>query len=158
MLTAIATEGFHTLARHLSAVHESEAQQQLAVLGRTYVDFGLSHPALLELMFAPGELRVTDPELIAAQQQAIKASTTAVSQLARTNTTTSEPPELALISWAFVHGVVVLARGGALQAAATPQATKAAELAHTLTVLFAQYVGAQLRGGKTNRATETTAQ
>jgi hypothetical protein len=158
LLTAIATEGFHALARHLSEVHESDAQQQLAVLGRAYIDFGLSHPALFELMFAPSELRAGDPELIAAQQQAIGALTTAVSELAGIDTTPSGSPEMALISWAFVHGLVVLARDGALQAAAGPQATNPTELAHTLTNLFTQYIGKHLRGGKTNRATETLAQ
>ena len=158
LLTAIATEGFQGLARHLSEVHESDAQQQLAALGRGYIDFGLSHPALFELMFAPSELHATDPELIAAQQQAIGSLTTAVSRLAGIDTTPSGTPKLALISWALVHGLVVLARDGALQAAATPQATNAAELAHTLADLFTQYVGDDLAGGKTNRATETIVQ
>jgi hypothetical protein len=57
----------------------------------------------------------------------------------------SGTPKLALISWALVHGLVVLARDGALQAAATPQATNAAEIAHTLVDLFAQHVGDDLR-------------
>jgi AcrR family transcriptional regulator len=145
LLTAIATEGFHALARHLSKVRESAAQQQLAALGRVYIDFGLSHPALFELMFTPGELHATDPELIAAQQQAIGSLTTAVSQLAGIDATPSEPPKLALISWALVHGLVVLARDGALQAAATPHATNATDIAHSLADLFAQYVGDDLR-------------
>jgi AcrR family transcriptional regulator len=145
LLTAIATEGFHALARRLSEVHESDARQQLAVLGRAYIDFGLSHPALFELMFAPGELHADDPKLIASQQQAIGSLTTAVSQLTGNGATPSGTPKLALISWALVHGLVVLARDGALQAAATPQATDAAELAHSLADLFAQYVGDDLR-------------
>jgi len=157
LLTAIATEGFQGLARHLSQVHESDAQQQLAALGRGYIDFGLSHPALFELMFTPGELHATDPELIAAQQQAIGSLTTAVSRLAGIDTTQSATPKLALISWALGHGLVVLARDGALQAAATPQAASAAELAHSLAELFTQYVGDDLAGGKTNRPTENIA-
>jgi AcrR family transcriptional regulator len=158
LLTAIATEGFHALAHHLSQVHEPDAQQQLAVLGRAYIDFGLSHPALFELMFAPSELHATDPELIAAQQQAIGALTTAVSRAAGIDASPSRTPELALISWALVHGLVVLARDGVLEAAAAPQATNAAELAHTLTDLFTQYVGDDLAGAKTNRAAKSTAQ
>lgn len=158
LLTAIATEGFHALARHLSRVHESDARQQLAALGRAYIDFGLSHRALFELMFTPGELHATDPELIAAQRQAIGALTTTVSRLAGLDATPSGTPELALISWALVHGLVVLARDGALQAAATPRASNAAEIAHTLTDLFTKYVGDDLAGAQTNRATESTAQ
>jgi len=158
LLTAIATEGFHALVHHLSQVHEPDAQQQLAVLGRAYIDFGLSHPALFELMFAPSELHATDPELIAAQQQAIGALTSAVSRAAGIDASPSRTPELALISWALVHGLVVLARDGVLEAAAAPQATNAAELAHTLTDLFTQYVGDDLAGAKTNRAAKSTAQ
>jgi AcrR family transcriptional regulator len=158
LLTAIATEGFHALARHLSGVHESEAQQRLAALGRAYIDFGLSYPALFELMFTPDELRTTDPELVAAQHQAIGSLTTAVSRLAGIDATAPGTPKLALISWALVHGLVVLTRDGALQAAATPPVTDAAELAHTLADLFTQYVGDDLSGGKPNGATENIAQ
>jgi AcrR family transcriptional regulator len=154
LLTAIATEGFHALAHQLCEAHESDAQQQLALLGRAYIDFGLTHPALFELMFASRELHATDPELLAAQQQAIGALTTAVGQLSGINPTPSSTPQLALISWALVHGLVVLARDGALQTATTPPATNAAELAHNLTDLFTQYVGADLRGGTTNGRTD----
>jgi AcrR family transcriptional regulator len=150
LLTAVATEGFHALAHCLSAVDESDARHQLAVLGRAYIDFGLSHPALFELMFAPSELHADDPELTAAQQRAIGALTTAVSQLAGIDATTpGSPPKLALISWALVHGLVVLTRDGALQAAATPPVTDPAELAHTLADLFTQYVSKDLVSGRT---------
>jgi hypothetical protein len=50
-----------------------------------------------------------------------------------------------------------LARDGALQAATTPQATNAAELAHTLTDLFTRYVGDDLAGVNTNPGAESTA-
>jgi AcrR family transcriptional regulator len=158
LLTAIATEGFRALAHHLSRVHESDAQQQLAALGQAYIDFGLSRRALFELMFTPSELHGTDAEFIAAQQQAIGALTTAVGRLAGIDATPSGTPKLALISWALVHGLVVLARDGALQAAATPQTTNGAELAHILTDLFTRYVADDLAGATTNRATETIAQ
>jgi AcrR family transcriptional regulator len=159
LLTAIATEGFDALAHRLSEVHESDARHQLAVLGRAYIDFGLSHPALFELMFAPSELHADDPDLTAAQQKAIGALTTAVSQLAGIDPTTSgDPPKLALISWALVHGLVVLTRDGALQSAAAPPVTGPAELAHTLADLFTRYVSDDLTSGKTNAPLKTTAQ
>ncbi len=107
-------------------------------------------------MFAPGELHTIDPELIAAQQQAIGALTTAVNRLAGLDATPSRTPKLALISWALVHGLVVLTRDGALQAATTPQATNAAELAHTLADLFTRYVGDDLAGVNTNLASMNT--
>jgi AcrR family transcriptional regulator len=150
LLTAIATEGFHELARQLSDVHESDARRKLAVLGRAYIDFGLSNSALFELMFAPGELHADDADLLAAQQQAIGSLTTAVSELTGIDTAAAETPTLALISWALVHGLVVLTRDGALQAAATHPAADSAELAHTLADLFTQYVDNDLEGVTTN--------
>jgi AcrR family transcriptional regulator len=146
LLTAIATEGFHALAHQLSGVHKSDPQRQLAALGQAYIDFGLSQRALFELMFTPSELHAADPELVAAQKQAIGALTTAVSQLAGIDATPADTPQLALISWALVHGLVVLVRDGALQTAANPAATDGAELAHSLTELFTHYVAADLTG------------
>ena len=160
LLTAVATEGFHALASQLSEVHEGDARQQLGVLGRAYIDFGLSQPALFELMFAPNELHADDPELIAAQQQAIGALTTAVSHLAEIDATVPGTPKLALISWALVHGLVVLARDGALQGPPMPGATNttdATELAHSLADLFTQYVGHDLIAGKIDNPPKTAA-
>ena len=160
LLTAVATEGFHALASQLSEVHEADARQQLGVLGRAYIDFGLSQPALFELMFAPNELHADDPELIAAQQQAIGALTTAVSHLAEIDATVPGTPKLALISWALVHGLVVLARDGALQGAPMPDATETTdttELAHSLADLFTQYVGHDLTAGKIDNPPKTAA-
>jgi AcrR family transcriptional regulator len=146
LLTALATEGFDALADRLSRVHESDPQQQLAALGRVYIDFGLSNRALFELMFTPNELHADDADLLAAQRQAIGALTAAVSRPSGTDTP-SETPKLALISWALVHGLVALVRDGALQAADS-QTTDAAELAHTLADLFANYVGDDLAGAE----------
>ncbi|MBO0866513.1 MAG: WHG domain-containing protein, partial [Mycobacterium sp.] len=106
------------------------------------IDFGLSHPALFELMFTASELHTSDPELVTAQQRAIDALRTAVDTLADGDEVPpSQTPHLAMISWAFVHGVTVLARGGALQAAAPLPAPNGEDLIHTLTDLFAHVIG-----------------
>src|SRR5690625_2889193 len=140
LLTAIATEGFQALAREQAAVQEADARKQLAALGRVYIDFGLSHPALFELMFAPGEVHSTDPELVAAQQQAIGELIAAAGGLGGAEPTAAGTQHLALISWALVHGLTVLTRDGALPAAATPPAPDAAALAHSLAELFTRYI------------------
>jgi AcrR family transcriptional regulator len=158
LLTTLATEGFHALTDHLSHTREPDAQHQLAALGRAYIDFGLCYPALFELMFTPSELHANDPQLIAAQQQAIGTLTTAVSRLTGSGPTPPETPKLALISWALAHGLVVLAQDGALQSAATPEPTTAADLAHTLTDLFAQYVGDNLAHLTENRVADRAPQ
>ncbi|GAB3940877.1 hypothetical protein GCM10027614_25250 [Micromonospora vulcania] len=58
-------------------------------------------------MFRPTELHTDDPALRAAQDEAIGELSSAVHDV----------PGLSLLSWALVHGLVVLARDGALQSA-----------------------------------------
>ncbi len=68
-------------------------------------------------MSQPNELYSADSGLIQAQQSAIGALSAAVSRGTSPEAARSGTPTLALISWAFVHGLVFLARDGALQAA-----------------------------------------
>ncbi len=119
LLTAIATDGFAALAEALDRV----AEPGLASLGRAYIDFGLAHPALFDLMFRPSELHTGDPALRAAQE----------SSLARLKAVTDDE-SLTMISWALVHGLVILTRDGALGAAA-PGAT-----ARHLAEIFAERI------------------
>jgi AcrR family transcriptional regulator len=142
LLTAIATEGFVTLADRLAEVDEPDPQRRLAAMGAVYIDFGLSHRALFELMFRPGELHTDDPELIAGQERAIGALTAVVRRTGGDDGDDA-PPTLALMSWALVHGLVALTRDGALHAA-DPHHGGPAELAHGIADLFSRYVGNDL--------------
>jgi AcrR family transcriptional regulator len=145
LLTAIATEGFSALARALTRADESDRRRQLAALGAAYIDFGLANPALFELMFAPDHLHTADPELVAAQQQAIGQLTSTVRHLTGASEGT---PTLALISWALVHGLVALTRQGALQGAAgANEVGDSRALAHRLTEEFTEYVAHSLGNG-----------
>lgn len=146
LLTAIATEGFQALTVALSQVSESDSQQRLAALGRAYIDFGLANRALFELMFQPDELHPADEALTQAQREAIGTLSAAVSRMAASHEAPSGTPALALISWALAHGLAVLARDGALQAAAGIDNGDAADLAHMLTDLFSECVGQSLVG------------
>ena len=110
MLTAIATEGFEALDIALSQITEQDPQRRLAALGAAYINFGLANPALFELMFQPDQLHAADPELIEAQTNAIGVLIAAVSRVTPLEVSSSGAPILALISWALVHGLVVLAR------------------------------------------------
>lgn len=144
LLTAIATEGFHTLSDTLALVQQSDAQRRLAALGAAYIDFGLANPALFELMFATDHLHSTDPELVDAQRQTIATLTSTAKQLRDVNESSTGTTDLALISWALVHGLVALTRHGALQAAADSQPGQGTALAHKLTEEFTAYVGHNL--------------
>ncbi|GGM16762.1 TetR/AcrR family transcriptional regulator [Nakamurella endophytica] len=190
LLTAVAAEGFRELAAALRAVVDGGRRPDLAELGGAYIDFGLAHPALFDLMFRPAELVLDDPELTAAETEALSilgsvvqgtagsapsgsapsagtagAAGTAASAGAA-GTAVSDPsagaveslgspaaprgadgaagdrtpPPLALVSWAVVHGLVVLVRDGALQNAVggDPAPAAAAELAHRLARLGAE--------------------
>ncbi|OBF18509.1 TetR/AcrR family transcriptional regulator [Mycobacterium sp. ACS4331] len=120
LLTAIATEGFEALTTSLreSLAAAPGVEGRLAALGRAYVEFGLHNPAMFDLMFRPTELHTDDPALTSARQRSIGVLNDAVTQLASSDTAPSGTAELALISWALAHGLVVLARDGALQNAA----------------------------------------
>jgi AcrR family transcriptional regulator len=114
LLTAIATAGFTELTGRLRAVGAGDAPG-LGDLGRAYVHFGLEHPALFELMFRPDELHPDDPALQAAQAESIGVLASATTTIAVEGQHDGVPPVMALVSWAFAHGLVALVRDGALQ-------------------------------------------
>ncbi len=140
LLTAVATDGFDALTAALHAVLPTDGPPTpttLADLGRAYIDFGLTHPALFDLMFRPSELHVDDPDLRRAERAAIGVLSTTVDQLVPAGrvpgTAPDAPSTLALSSWALVHGLVVLTRDGALPGiAGVDDPAAAAAVAHAL--------------------------
>ncbi|WP_111767057.1 TetR/AcrR family transcriptional regulator [Nakamurella deserti] len=140
LLTAVATDGFDALADTLRRILPAEGPPTaatLAELGRAYIDFGLAHPALFDLMFRPSELRGDDPDLIRAERAAIGVLSDTVAGLApdarAPGTSPDAPSAAALSSWALVHGLVVLTRDGALPGiAGVADPAAAARLAHDL--------------------------
>ncbi len=134
LLTAIATEGFAALAEALRVVDEPDPRRRIVALGRAYVDFGLAHPALFDLMFRPAELHIDDPALRQAQRDSISSLNVAAGGSG--DDPDAPPPELALICWALAHGLTVLTRDGALGAAAEVD-DSAIPLVHHLIDVFA---------------------
>lgn len=133
LLTALATEGFAALAAALDAVAgDPDPRRRLAALGRAYVAFGLAHPALFDLMFRPGELHGDDAGLAAAKAASIAGLRSAVGALVPER----DAAGLLLVSWALVHGLVTLARDGALQATADTTADRGPELARGLVGVY----------------------
>jgi AcrR family transcriptional regulator len=121
LLTAVATDGFDALSAALRRVLPPDVTPSpgvLADLGRAYIEFGLAHPGLFDLMFRPGELHVDDPALVRAQRAAIGILSATADRLVppvrAPGTGPDAPSSLALSSWALVHGLVVLTRDGAL--------------------------------------------
>jgi hypothetical protein len=99
--------------RSVSPPGEANVTQSLGALGRAYIDFSLAYPALFDLMFRPGELHPEDPELLIAQREAIGVLNSAFTD----SDSSPETSHLTLMSWALAHGLAVLTRDGALQAA-----------------------------------------
>jgi len=136
LLTAVATQGFNELAAALAQV-----QPSLAAAGHTYIDFGLNNAALFDLMFRPSELHPDDPDLKQAQQLAIGKLNSAVAKAERAGDQSRHgSPELTLLSWAVAHGLTVLARDGALQAASGHFPDAGATLARDLADAFTERV------------------
>jgi len=114
LLTAVATQGFAELTERLRRATAS-GEPNLSDLGGTYVHFGLEHPALFALMFRPEELHPDDPELRRAQAESIGVLASATATIdVDAQAPDGAPPAMALISWAFAHGLVALVRDGAL--------------------------------------------
>lgn len=117
LLTAVAIEGFATLTADLTAVDEADPGAKIAALGRAYVAFGARHPALMELMFRGADLHGDDPDLLSARQGAIDPLVAAVAQSG-----VDDVRQTTLISWALVHGLVVLSREGVIAPLIGPDA------------------------------------
>ena len=146
LLTAVALDGFTRLNVALAdavAAAGSDARAQFAAGGRAYVEFGLNNAALFVLMFRVEQLDLTNAELLQQKNAAFES----LDRIVRNGTesaafTAGQPAEvLALISWAFLHGLVVLAHDGALELMTGESGTAA--LAASLTAAFADTISAR---------------
>lgn len=114
LFTAVAVLGFRRLETALTEAATAAVaagQDPFAGLGRAYLDFGLAEPNLLDLMFRTDLLRPDDAALQAAEQATFGALTGVMSDGGRP---AGAPEDLAMVAWAFVHGLASLARYGAL--------------------------------------------
>ncbi len=154
LLTAVAVDGFERLTGELLRADsgDTDAIDRIAALGRAYLDFGIANPAVFELMFNPNEVHRDDPALVAARSESFGVLASAVdSAVDRTDEVRADRPadEVSLMSWALVHGLVVLIHGGALQMITGTDTP--ANIAHTLTEAFS----AMLRANPPNRGFRT---
>jgi AcrR family transcriptional regulator len=139
MLTAVATDGFHRLARAMrdAASGDAATEHDFGALGLAYLDFGLAHPALMDLMFRRAELVPDDPALVAAQRDALAPLRETVA-----GGVGDQAEEWSMLSWAVVHGLVALVREEALARVAERDQEEAADLARQLVALYAAGVSA----------------
>ncbi len=139
LLTALAVKGFDRLEANLRRALDAASQtgaDPLATLGGAYLDFGLTDPNTLELMFRADLVRPQDPDLEQAQRRAFGVLEEIATKAAG-NVPTGQAGDLPTIAWAFVHGLVGLARYGALRpAAAPPDPRETEQTARTLLDTF----------------------
>lgn len=107
LLTAIAVEGFETLAEYLSAAVGGPAE--LRELGVAYVRFAIENPAHFEVMFRRDFCHDDDPGLVAARGR------TAALLNGGVDTVVSDDARSAgLAAWSLAHGFATLWRGGSI--------------------------------------------
>ena len=135
LLTALAAEGFRRLEGDLRQALDAATRSgadPLAALGGAYLDFGLTNPNTLELMFRADLVRPQDPDLAQAQQRAFGVLEEVATKAAG-NVPAGREGDVPMIAWAFVHGLAGLARYGALR---SPDPGQTAQTARDLVATF----------------------
>lgn len=103
LLTAIAIEGFETLAEYLSIADE------LRELGVAYVRFATENPAHFEVMFRRDLCHADDPALVAA-----RARTAGMLSGGVDTVVPDDSRSAGLAAWSLAHGFATLWRGGSI--------------------------------------------
>lgn len=117
LLATIAEQGFRTLAEAMRAAAKQCGGDPLAMLlatGVAYVDFGVSRPQHLQVMF--GDLianRDHYPGLVAASREAYEVLESLVRKVQKTGRARVQSERIvALAAWAQVHGLALLIASG----------------------------------------------
>ncbi len=118
LLAGVAAEGFRVLGEHLAA-----GGPDMRAMGRAYVQFAVTRPALFTVMFQPTVYRADDRGVAAA-----RARTTAMLRAGVGQPEDEETAAVALGAWAFVHGIASLVLGGAIDGDAIELYERAADV------------------------------
>jgi AcrR family transcriptional regulator len=119
LLTAFATAGYQLLAEsvlsEIAASQAADGAEELAAIGRGYVQFALSHPAHFDVMFRPDALNPADREFTAASETAYELLTVTIERCRAAGRLHGRSPEVvAVSSWSLVHGLSALWISGRL--------------------------------------------
>lgn len=121
LFTALAIEGFETLgARTRAAIAEAPGPGglQVALAGVAYLEFARRHPTMFDVMFRPELVHVDDERLLAVRGENLALMIATMTAARATGWGPDLPAEeLAVLSWASVHGLAVLQRDAHLVAA-----------------------------------------
>ncbi len=117
LLVAIAEQGFRQLGETLGAAaraHAGDPAGALQAAGVAYVEFAVSHPEHLQIMFGGSIADANDyPSLVAATDETYGALSQMVAQASKSGQLRSgDNRMIALTCWATVHGLSQLIAGG----------------------------------------------
>jgi len=120
VLATIAEQGFEKLTRAMEEAarpHTGDPLEMLQATGVAYVDFGVSHPHHLQVMF--GDLITHHdiyPALVEASKKAYEVLVSVVRDGQQTGRIVAQDERLvALAAWAQVHGLAMLIASGQIR-------------------------------------------
>jgi AcrR family transcriptional regulator len=119
LLAAIAEQGFRRLSTSMRAAivpHAADPVAALQASGVAYVEFGVSCPDHLSIMFGAQVAHADYPGLAAASEEAYTLLTSIVKQgLEAGRLRGADERTVTLAAWSIVHGLAQLIAGGQLQ-------------------------------------------
>jgi hypothetical protein len=155
VLATIAEQGFRKLSQAMRAAAQRE-HDELKILHRVgvaYVEFGVSHPHHLQIMF--GDFIVSHeayPSLVEAGKEAYELLACAVRTGQQAGRIKSEDPQLvALAAWSQVHGLALLIASGQIPAEGIGP-FKPGELANGVLSLLQEGLSLKPKPGKQRRS------
>lgn len=104
LATALAVEGYKKLGREMArSMAAASDDGRMRAIGDAYIDFALQEPHLFRLMFQGDLIDLNDPELLEVSEPLLETT-------GRESGVSSEAEaDIAILSWAIVHGLASLA-------------------------------------------------
>jgi AcrR family transcriptional regulator len=137
LLAEIVSRAFAAFAQHLDARRRSQnPHEDLAAMGRAYLDYAREHPLHYRLMFGtPLPDPDQHPEMMRSAQHAFSLLRDCLTQMFADpgNAAAKSAVELdALFVWSTMHGLASILQTSAIRTLALPSAVLAATASHTL--------------------------
>lgn len=110
LLAAVAAKGFDELRACLQPAVEraaTDVEGALLAIGKSYVVFGVKNAQLFQLMFGP-ELGQARSETLRTSAMAAYSAIERIAEIATSQGLARPERQIALASWALVHGIVTL--------------------------------------------------
>ena len=128
LLTAVATEGFHTLALAFDEALDgvTDPADRLCALGEAYVEMAMRSPGHFDIMCKNDLVDADDPELLSASTGAYERLLEVVREIRDRFNPDLDVDAAATLTWSSVHGLAVL--GPSLDDVARNMGTRSAPL------------------------------